>query len=142
MAITINAPAPVQVLALGAGTLVSASYSSSNATGLPYGRIKQPPKLVMVETIGKAATSVTAVKFQVYGSRTGAAGTWVPIKTKLVSTDTAAFEQSVAVTASTTTRDGIVIPEDAREWPYIDVQAKSVTADASGADAAAACMWR
>lgn len=129
---------PTQILALSASTTpaLTTTYATSNTSGFGYGAPRS--MLIMVETTGKAATSVTAVKFKVLGSRTGATGTWVPLMATLASgSGTPAFENSVAVTASTTTYDGLMT-ENNRDWPYIDVQAKSVSADASGADACAA----
>ena len=117
--------------------LVSGSYGSNDTDGTPYGRPRST--LIHVTTTGKAATAVTAVKFKIMGSRTGATGTWVPLRCVRSgdASGTVAVEHSVAVTASTVTYDGIAT-EETRDWPFIRVEAKSVTADAAGADACAA----
>ncbi len=134
---------PVQILTLTAATTpaLTQTYATSNAApGFPYGQPRS--SLIYVQTTGKSSTSVTSVKFKILGSMTGASGTWVALRGVRAGDSTGAVgtEHSVACTSSTTTYDAIAT-EETRDWLFIDVQAKSVGADASTGDSCAAYVW-
>lgn len=134
---------PRQVMNLSSTTdtkLIAASYHTSNAApGIPYGVPRS--SLVMVEAHRANGSAMTAVKYKVLGSRTGAAGTWVPLRIVLASDvlGTVVEEASVSISNNSTSYDGLETA-DGRDWPFIDVQAKAVTADAAAGDYAKAWL--
>ena len=126
---------PPQVLSLTNPALVSASPTSSSG-GFGWGMLDYA--LFMVQAT-RAGGSMTAVKFSVWGSRTGQAGTWVqlPVYKASDTGKTLGADASVAVSSNSTAYDGIIC-DAAKQWPFLDVRGQAVTADAAANESCAA----
>lgn len=126
-----------QVLLISSTTtpaLVSASYNASTSIG--WGR--QRTLLIAIQATRAHLSAMTAVKFEVQGSRDGSTGWTALIATRLGDSTATAQQEAALTVADATTANDFVSCSVAQNIPFIRVVAKSVTADAGAGDSAAA----
>ena len=109
---------------------LTTSAASSNTGGVPAGRSAY--QLVIGEFI-RGATSITGVTITLYGSRDGV--TFIQLPFYDASTTAKTLVTTINLTGSAGTTNDIALCCDAmRAFPFIDLKAQAITANAATGD--------